>query len=129
MNPAVAGGLADLVMTLHFGFLVLLALGSIVAWRWERLLWLHLPCVGWAFCSLVARAECPLTDLEKDLRRRAGESVYRGGFIDRYVDGVLYPVALSPVVAMMVGLLVVIGYVGIGRRRRTEGSLGPGVAR
>ncbi len=118
--------LADAVMLSHFAFLALLALGSIGAWRWRRLLWLHPPCVGWAFLSLVARAECPLTSVEKVLRVMGGERAYAGGFIDHYLEGVLYPAALAPLVAAGVGALIIIGYAGVWWRERRAVMIGHG---
>jgi Protein of Unknown function (DUF2784) len=38
---------------------------------------------------------CPLTLLENDLRRHAGEAGYRGGFIDHYLVAVIYPPGLT----------------------------------
>ena len=35
--------------------------------------------------------DCPLTNLERWLRRQGGEQSYTGVFIDHYVKGHLYP--------------------------------------
>ena len=63
---------------------------------------------------------CPLTLLENDLRRRAGEAGYRGGFIDHYLARVIYPPGLTRGMQIGLGLLVllvaIIGYLGFARR-------------
>jgi hypothetical protein len=45
---------------------------------------------------------CPLTPLEVHLRQAAGEAGYAGGFLEHYVEPVLYPAGLTR--GMQVGL-------------------------
>ena len=84
--------LADLVMVLHFGFILLVVFGGFIALRWQRFALLHLPAVLWAiFLELKPGTLCPLTPLEQSLRLRAGESAYGGGFIEHYLEPIIYP--------------------------------------
>ena len=86
------GFLADLVMVLHFGFILLVVFGGLLALRWRQFALLHLPAVAWAlFLELKPGTMCPLTPLEQSLRLRAGESAYKGGFIDHYLGPIIYP--------------------------------------
>jgi hypothetical protein len=86
------GFLADLVMVLHFGFILLVVLGGLLVLRWHRFALLHLPAVLWAlFLELKPGTLCPLTPMEQWLRVQAGESVYRGGFIEHYLGSIIYP--------------------------------------
>ena len=55
--------LADAVMVAHFAFLVFLALGGFLAWRYRWVFVPHAAAVGWAMLS-IAGAECPLTGWE-----------------------------------------------------------------
>ena len=73
--------LADLVVLIHLAFIVFVALGAILAWRWPYLVWAHVPVVAWAVAIVAIGFTCPLTPLEKLLRRRAGGEAYEGGFI------------------------------------------------
>jgi len=50
---------------------------------------------------------CPLTPLEVDLRIRAGEIGYEGGFIERYVTAALYPQGLTRDIQIGLGIAVV----------------------
>jgi hypothetical protein len=63
---------------------------------------------------------CPLTVLENDLRVRAGEAGYSGGFIEHYVVRVIYPPGLTRGMQIGLGLLVLLvallGYWGFLRR-------------
>jgi len=86
------GFLADMVMVLHFGFILLVVVGGFVALHWHRFALLHVPAVLWAlFLELNPGTLCPLTPLEQALRMRAGESAYTGGFIEHYLSPIIYP--------------------------------------
>ncbi len=49
----------------------------------------------------------PLTPLENQLRRRAGEMGYEGGFIEHYLIPLLYPAGLTPGHQRWIGAFVV----------------------
>ena len=108
---------ADLVVVVHLGFILFVAVGALLAWRWPWLVLLHAPSLVWAVASVTIGVPCPLTPLEKSLRRLAGEEGYAGGFVDRYVEGVVYPESLTPVLRAMVAAAVVAGYAGLYRKR------------
>ncbi len=42
------GFLADMVMLLHFGFILLVITGGLLALYWHRIAFVHLPAVFWA---------------------------------------------------------------------------------
>ena len=86
------GFLADLVMVLHFAFILLVVFGGLLALRWQGFALLHLPAVLWAlFLELKPGTLCPLTPLEQTLRLQAGGPTYRGGFIEHYLGSIIYP--------------------------------------
>lgn len=109
--------LADLVVAVHFGFLFFIPLGGILAWRWPRLLWAHVPAVAWGIGIVTIGWDCPLTPLEKHLRRLAGEPVFPEGFIDHYVQGVLYPERFTPLVRAGIVAAVAVGWARLALRR------------
>ncbi|KAE8763903.1 DUF2784 family protein [Georgenia thermotolerans] len=115
------GALADLTMAAHFGYLLYFLLGGFVAWRWPRSIVAHVIAIAWGGLALLFRWDCPLTLLENDLRRRAGEpGLSPGGFIKTYLTGHLYPadrVALVRLGAAAVVLLSWVGFVLIVRSR------------
>ena len=112
------GLMADLVVVVHLAFILFVAVGALLAWRWPWLLLLHAPSLAWAVASVTFGVACPLTPLEKSFRRLAGEEGYSGGFVDRYVEGVVYPESLTPLLRAMVAVAVVAGYAGLYRRRQ-----------
>jgi hypothetical protein len=109
--------LADVTAVTHLGYLLVLAAGPLLALRYRWVLALHVPAAAWALVSLGTGVPCPLTVLEKALRRAAGDTVYAGGFIDHYLEGTLYPAPAARGVAIAVALLVVAGYVTLWSRR------------
>ena len=112
--------LADAVVLVHFGFIMFVAVGALLAWRWPQLLWAHVPAVAWAAGTVVIGFPCPLTALEKGLRRLAGGGGYQGGFVDRYVEGVVYPERYTVALRVLVAAAVVIGYAGARIRARSS---------
>jgi hypothetical protein len=109
--------LADLVVVVHLGFILFVALGAVLAWRWRRLLRWHLPAVVWGLGIVTVGFTCPLTPAEKNLRGRAGEQGYEGGFVDRYIEGVIYPGSLTRLVQALIAVAVLVGYAGVLARR------------
>ena len=99
--------LADGVVLLHFAFVVFVVLGGFLVVRWRRLAWLHVPCAVWGFLIEVEGWICPLTYLENDLRRRAGQLGYSGSFIEHYLLPVIYPPGLTRSVQIVIGSAVV----------------------
>ena len=114
--------MADLVLVVHLAFIVFVAVGALLAWRWPWLLWLHVPSGAWAVAIVTVGFPCPLTPLEKGLRTSAGDAAYRGGFVDHYVEDVVYPESLTPLLRAMVAAAIVVGYAGILRRRQRHAS-------
>jgi hypothetical protein len=108
--------LADLVVALHLGFVAFVVVGGFVAWRYPAVLVAHVPAVAWALGIVTVGWPCPLTGWENDLRRRAGGG-YSGGFVDRYLTGVLYPERFERLAQGAVALAVVAAYAGLALRR------------
>ena len=100
--------LADLVLLLHVAFVAFVVLGGLSVLRWARVGWLHVPCVLWGAWVEVAGWVCPLTPLENELRRRAGEVGYGGGFLEHYVVPVLYPAGLTRELQVGLGVAVLV---------------------
>ena len=115
--------LADAVLLFHFAFILFVGGGGLLVLRWERVIWLHLPVAVWGVWIELSGNICPLTPLENNLRRMAGEEGYAGGFIEHYLLPVIYPPGLTRevqfvIAALVVGLnLVVYGLVWFNRRQ------------
>lgn len=90
-----ARALAGVVVLVHMAFVAFVVAGGLLALRWPRVAWVHLPAALWGATIAFGGVVCPLTPLENWLRRRAGEVGYAGGFIEHYVTPVLYPEGLT----------------------------------
>ncbi len=119
-----SGLLADLLVVLHLLFVAFVGLGGLLVLRWPRVAWLHLPAALWGVGIELTGRICPLTPLERELRRRAGESAYQGDFVSHYLLPVLYPRGMTRAAQVWLAVLVVgvnlaIYAVVVTRRRST----------
>ena len=118
--------LADTVVMLHFGFVVFAVGGGLLVLRWPKMIWVHLPALAWGAAVEGFAWLCPLTLLENDLRMRAGDAGYQGGFVDRYIIPALYPESIAVIrwyaLAALIGINAGVYYAVWRRaqRRRAE---------
>ena len=99
--------LAALVVAVHLVFVVFAALGGLLALRWPRMAWVHVPCAAWAAFVEFSGRICPLTPLENALRARAGLEPYSGDFVAAYVFPILYPEGLTRNAQVAIGIFVI----------------------
>jgi uncharacterized protein DUF2784 len=99
--------LADFVVLLHMAFVLFVAIGGLLVFKWRRVAWFHIPAALWGALIEFAGWVCPLTPLENWLRRRGGEAGYQTGFIEHYLLPLIYPAPLSRGLQVALGLLVV----------------------
>jgi hypothetical protein len=104
---------ADAVLLIHFGFILFVLLGGLLAWKWPWMPWLHLPAALWGALIEFRGGICPLTPLENRLRQAAGEDGYPGSFIERYLLPVIYPGELTRELQVLLGLLVLAVNLGV----------------
>jgi Protein of Unknown function (DUF2784) len=106
--------LADAVVVVHLGFILFVVLGPLLARCWPLLLRVHLPALAWAAVSVTVGAPCPLTPLENGLRRLAGEGGYAGGFVDHYLEDVVYPGEHTTALRVLAVIVIAAGYGWLG---------------
>jgi hypothetical protein len=92
IDPALA---ANLVVALHFAFILFAVFGGALALRWHRLALLHVPALAWAGGIMIVGGICPLTPIENSFREAAQRPGYEGGFIDHYIMPLIYPPGLD----------------------------------
>jgi hypothetical protein len=98
--------MADLVVVVHFAFVLFVVLGGLLVLRWPWLAYAHLPAAAWGAMIEFAGWICPLTPLEQSLRQKAGDQVYSGSFIEHYLLPLLYPSALTRDIQLVLGSAV-----------------------
>ncbi len=97
---------ADIVLLTHFAFVIFAVLGGfLVLWK-SRAAWVHIPVVLWSSVVNLASWVCPLTPLENWFYARAGQSGYRGGFIEHYIEPLVYPAGMQRDMELIAGISV-----------------------
>jgi hypothetical protein len=103
--------LADLVIAIHFAFIVFAVAGAALLLfrsvpRW--IAFVHIACAAWASYVMFSGRICPLTPLENNLRELGGENGYAQSFIERYLLGVIYPEGLTREIQIALGISVLL---------------------
>jgi hypothetical protein len=101
--------LADIVVLVHFAFILFVIFGGFLVLRWRALFWFHVPAAIWGALIEFAGWICPLTPLENFLRMKGGAAAgYQSGFIEHYIFPIIYPKALTRNVQVILGLSALI---------------------
>lgn len=116
--------LADVVVVMHFLFIVFVVIGGVFVLRRPWLAIVHLPCAIWGAAIEIGGWICPLTPLENYLRRLGGGSAYSGGFIEHYLIPLIYPenlgISTQYILAALVIIINLVFYIFLIIRRRKE---------
>jgi len=99
--------LADLIVFIHFSFILFVIFGGFLVLKWRKLIWLHLTAVTWGVLIEFAGWICPLTSLENQLRSTSGGG-YASSFIEHYIIPIIYPSALTREIQVSLGLAVIL---------------------
>ena len=100
--------LAELVVLVHFLYILFLVLGPLLFLRWPRLRKIHLAAIGLAVLIQGFAFLCPLTALEIWLRGGWAERGAEPGFIGRYIEPVVYPGLSQATVTVLTFLLAAV---------------------
>jgi hypothetical protein len=104
--------LAELVLVVHLAFVLFVVMGGLLVLRWPSIAFIHVPAAIWGVFIEYTGGICPLTPLENFLRQRGGQAGYSGGFIDHYIQPLLYPVGLTRGAQLVLGSLALLVNVG-----------------
>lgn len=99
---------SDVVVLLHFIYVIFAVAGGILLVWWPKVFWIHLPAALWAALISFAGWICPLTYIENWLRIKGGGIGYSDGFIIKYIEPLLYPVDLTYYHQVVLGIFVVV---------------------
>ena len=100
--------LSDMVVVIHFAFVIFVVAGGLLLWLRWWLVFVHLPAIVWGALVEFTHWICPLTYLEDRLREQAGVAAYRGDFVTHYLLPILYPAHLTAHIQLALGSLVII---------------------
>jgi len=105
------GFLVVVILLAHFAYLAYVVLGGFLTWRWPVAIWPHLVAIGWGVLLITFSLNCPLTTLERWARRHAGQPVPTRGFVERYLEGVIYPAQYTHQVRAACAVVVITSWV------------------
>ena len=113
--------IADVVLIIHTLFvlfvilgLILTIIGGFLRWQWIHNIWfraIHLTGIIIVVAQAWLGVICPLTTLEMWLRRRGDGNAYEGGFIQHWLQQLLYyelPLSLFALLYTAFAALVVV---------------------
>lgn len=100
--------LLNLLILLHFLFIVFVMTGALLSLKWPAVMPVHLAAAVWAVYIEFAQKICPLTPLEQQLRHTVGMQGYHGGFIEYYLLSFIYPKGLTHDMQIILGILVIV---------------------
>ncbi|HQD14843.1 MAG TPA: DUF2784 domain-containing protein [Ottowia sp.] len=133
-SPTLAAWLADAVLLAHLaivvfnvGGLALIVAGNRLDWRWVNRWWFraaHLAAIAVVVAQAWLGITCPLTTLESWLRALAGSAAYNAGFIEHWVQRILFyeaPAWVFVTAYTLFGLLVVVVWWRYPPERRKPG--------
>jgi hypothetical protein len=104
---------ATAVALFHGAFILFVVIGGVAVLRWPKLAWIHVPAAIWGMLIEFAGWYCPLTSLENDLLRRAGQEGYSDGFVAHYLFAIIYPQGLTRGMEVAIGAFVLAVNVGV----------------
>lgn len=92
--------LADLIVVIHFSYVLFVILGLVLTlaggwlgWNWVRnrwFRWIHLGMISVVVLEAWCGITCPLTTWENALREKAGDQTYQGDFIAAWVHEAVF---------------------------------------
>ena len=98
---------ADLIVLIHFAFILFVMFGGFLVMKWRWIICLHLPTVVWGILIEFFGWICPLTTWENQLRRHNGGE-YSTGFIEHYIIPLIYPVGLNRDIQIVLGIALIL---------------------
>ena len=116
--------LAVIVIVAHFAYLLFIPLGGFLALRWPRIVPYHLAAIAIGVVSVTIHFDCPLTNVEQWLERRAGEHPH-GAFVNRYIVGHIVPHGYDRALQLLVVVAIVVSYTIMLRRRARHAPVLP----
>ncbi len=100
--------LADLLVMIHFGFILFVVFGGLLVYRYKKVIYFHIPALIWGVLIEFYGWICPLTVMENKLRSHYGYGAYSSGFIEHYIIPVIYPVELTTAIQIILSIALIL---------------------
>ena len=99
---------ADLTLIVHFAFILFVVLGSLLFFVATKVVFIHIPAFIWASYIELTHSICPLTYLENWFLQKANLTTYSEGFIQYYLVPIVYPMSLTKVSQITLGISLIV---------------------
>ena len=99
---------ADVIVLIHFCFILFVIFGGLLALKWRKFIWLHIPAMTWGILIEFSGWICPLTTLENELDRNNKAEAYSTGFIEHYIIPIIYPEGLTRDIQVILGIALIV---------------------
>lgn len=99
---------ADLILLLHFSFILFVIFGALLMLYRRWFIWFHVPIALWGATVNLMGWVCPLTPLENQYRAAAGQAGYEGGFVQHYIQPLIYPENWTTNLGLVLGVSVLV---------------------
>lgn len=100
--------MADIIVLIHFGFILFAVFGGLLVMKWRWLIWLQIPAALWGIVIELFGWICPLTILENKFRQKNAGEAYSTGFIEHYIIPIIYPEGLTRDIQLILGGAVIV---------------------
>jgi len=100
--------LADFFLIIHLCFIIFAIFGGLFVLKRRWIALLHIPAVLWGGFVNVTGGICPLTPLEIQHRIASGQEGYESGFIEHYIEPIVYLSGSSRELEIALGVVVVV---------------------
>jgi hypothetical protein len=97
---------ADIVVAIHFTWILFLIGGAIIGRRVRWVMWVHVAALGYSVLLQLFSWICPLTYLEFWLRNRGERETYSGSFIGHYLEKLVYMEVPRGLLFVLTGLVI-----------------------
>ena len=99
---------ANLILAVHFTFIVFVIFGALLIFASKKIAFIHIPSVIYGAYIELSHSVCPLTYLENWFLRKAGMKSYSNSFIEQYIIPIVYPNNLTVELQFYLGFLLII---------------------
>jgi hypothetical protein len=90
-TPELYGAATVIVLIAHLLWIAWVIVGAFWTENRPLLAWFHIASLVWGIVVEVGPWACPLTLAEQFFEAGSGTEPYRGGFVARYLDAIVYP--------------------------------------
>lgn len=109
---------ADVVVAVHFGWILFIIGGAWIGRRVRWVMWIHLAALGYSVLLQAFAWICPLTYLELWLWNRTPAGSYSGSFIAHYLEKLIYMEIPRGLLMILTGIVIGTSVVVYGKATR-----------